>query len=134
MVDSESDSFFQQFSLHASKVESLLQLPPDIKQSICAECSHSKCVPLVHHQSLDSPLVSRKRVQQESFLQKSASTDVKTFKSGFYPAVQLPANCLDTPLMISIGSGLADHLNMLNSQTIAESSTAFFTWTGFLTD
>jgi len=36
--------------------------------------------------------------------------------------------------MISIGSGLADHLNMLNSQTIAESSTAFFTWTGFLTD
>ena len=134
VFDSESGCFLQQFSWHDSKVESLLQLPPEIKQSICAECSHSKCTPLQHHQSLESPLVSKKRVQQESFLQKSASimqADTKSFKSGLY-SVQSPVKCLDTPLIIGIGSGLADHLNVNRSQRLfTESTTTFITWTGF---
>jgi len=132
VFDSISGCFLQQFSWHQSKVESLLHLPPDIKRSICAEFSHLKCTPLLHQQSIDSPLVPRKREQN---LQKSVSimqADIKTFKSGLC-SVQLPIKSLDTPLMISIGSGLADCLNINSSQNFT-GSTVLLTWTGFSTD
>ena len=56
--------------------------------------------------------------------------DTKSFKSGLY-SVQLSMKCLDTPLMISIGSGLADHLipeHNTSQKLITESTTALFTW------
>lgn len=136
VFDSEGGCFLQQFSWHDSKVESLLQLPPDIKRSICAEFSHSKCTPLQHLQSPDSPIVSRKRAQQEPILQKSVpimQANVKNFKSGLC-SVQLPVRHLDTPLMISIGSGLANHLNINDSQNFTGSTTTLLTWTGVSTD
>ena len=65
---SESGHSLQQFSWH-SNVNVLLELPQDIKQCICAECSSKKCAELTHHQSfIDNPIISKRRISQGAYL------------------------------------------------------------------
>lgn len=134
MVESESGCFLQQFSWHA-KVNALLKLPHEIKQSICAECSSTKCVKLGHCQSFkDDLIIPKKRISQEVYLQKSASGsqmpfDSKSFKSGLY-SIQQSTPLLDSPLIVSLGNDFADCLNVTSNQNSMSRAVELLTWTG----
>ena len=134
MFESESGCFLQQFSWHA-KVNALLKLPQEIKQSICAECSSTKCMKLAHRQSFQNNLiVPKKRFSQEVYLQRSASGsqlpfNSKSYKSGLY-SMQQSTLLMDSPLIVSLGNDLADQLSIASSQT---SVSELLAWTGVST-
>ena len=123
MFDSESGDFLQQFSWHSSKVDALMELPPEIKQSICAE--NKTCEKKVRHHSLqvnfDSIKYSRKVSEQPSFESNSYT------RSGVY---SLPIQPLlqNYPLIVSLGDNLAEHLNVGNQNS--EQRVELLTWTG----
>ena len=135
VFESESGCFLQQFSWH-TKVNALLELPQEIKQSICGECSSTKCVKLAHHQSFkDNLIVPKKRISHEIHLQKSApgSTHAyisKSYKSGLC-STQQSALLQDPPLIVSLGNDLADQLHVSsNDQTSTHNIIELLTWTG----
>ena len=138
MFESESGSFLQQFSWHA-KVNALLELPQEVKQSICGECSSTKCVKLAHRQSFkDNLIIPKKRVFQELYLQKSATGsqlayNSNSYKSGLYPTQQ-STPLQDSPLIVSLGNNLADQLSIPPSnQTSMHNIVELLTWTGLKT-
>lgn len=135
VFESETGSFLQQFSWHA-KVNALLELPQEIKQSICGEHSSTKCVKLAHHQSFrDNLIIPKKRVSQELYLQRSASGsqlayNSKSYKSGLY-STQQTMLLQDSPLIVSLGNDFADQLSILSSnQTPMHNIVELLTWTG----
>ena len=134
MFKSESGCFLQTFSWHA-KVTALLKLPQEIKQSICAECSPTKCVKLAHRRSFQNNLVvPKKRVSQEVYLQRSASGSQmpftsKSYKSGLY-SMQQSTLLMDSPLIVSIGNDLADNLSIASNQSSMSRIVELLTWTG----
>ena len=134
MFESESGCFLQTFSWHA-KVNALLKLPQEIKQSICAEYSLTGCVKLAHHQSFQNNLVvPKKRVSQEVYLQRSASGsqlpfNSKSYKSGLY-STQQSTLLMESPLIVSLGNDLADHLSIASDQTSMSRILELLAWTG----
>ena len=115
VFDSESGCFLQQFMWHGNKVQSLLELPPEIKKSICAEYSSEK-YKSVSHSELVKEFVPRKRRSQESFLQRrSFSAQKLTFSTDF-------------PLIATLGVNMANSLNFSNQSST--SNPMFLTWTG----
>ena len=135
VFESKSGCFLQQFTWHA-KVNALLELPQEIKQSICGECSSTKCVKLAHHQSFkDNLIVPKKRISQEIYLQRSAPVsqlahNSKGNKSGLCPT-QKSTLLQDSPLIVSLGNDLADQLHVSsNNQTSMHDIIELLTWTG----
>ena len=121
MFESKSGCFLTQFSWHAN-VNALLMLPLEIKQSICAELSPTKCLKLTHRQSFqDDQIVPKKRVSQEALLQRSVS-------GSQLPKKQQSTSLIDSPLIVSIGNGLADHL--LSIKSTQASMFELIAWTG----
>ena len=126
MFDSESGDFLQQFSWHSSKIDALMELPPEIKQSVCAE-SKTREKKVRHHSlqvNFDLIRASRKVSEQPSFESNSYS------RSGVY---SLPIQPLlqNYPLIISLGDNLAEHLNMGNQSS--KQRVELLTWTGYPT-
>ena len=135
MFESDSGCFLQQFSWH-TKVNALLELPQEIKQSICGECSSTKCVKLAHHYSFkDNLIVSKKRISHEIHLQRSAPGSTQAYnsksnKSGLY-STQQSTLLQDSPLIVSLGNDLADQLHISSSnQTSMHDIIELLTWTG----
>ena len=125
MYESESSDFLQRFSWHSSKVDALIELPPKIKQNICAESKVSiKRVKYATQYSIDSS-IRKRRLSEPPPLQS------RNYKSGVYyvPAKPLLQN---SPLIISLGDGLAENLNIGNQNY--EQTVELLTWTGYPTD
>ena len=123
--DSESGCFLQQFAWHSSKVNALIELPPDIKKSICAE---SKALDRkVQHISLQfNPDSIPKRISDG--LPKKMS---HYSKPGLYSVPAQPL-LMNSPLIISLGDDLAEHLN-IGDQNVGH-RVDLLTWTGYPTD
>lgn len=135
VFESDSGCFLQQFSWH-TKVNALLELPQEIKQSICGECSSTKYVKLAHHHSFkDNLIVSKKRISHEIHLQRSAPGSAQAYnsksnKSGLY-STQQSTLLQDSPLIVSLGNDLADQLHISSSnQTSMHDIIELLTWTG----
>ena len=125
MFDSGSGNFLQQFSWHSSKIDALMELPPEIKQSVCAE-NKTRTKKVLHHSlqvDFESVKASRK-ISEQPFQSNSYS------RSGVYslPIQPLLQNC---PLIVSLGDNLAEHLNMGNQNS--EQRVELLTWTGYPT-
>ena len=127
MFDSESGYFLKKFSWHSNKVDALIELPPEIKQSICAESKASQNKRKVRHKSLQpnfdvdgGPL--RKTSWQPISLQSSSYN-----RSGVYSLPKQPL-LQNYPLMVSLGDNLAEHLNIGNQNS--EQRVELLTWTG----
>ena len=128
VYDSECGIFLQRYSMHCAKVRRILKLPPEIHQCICAES-----FPTMNSVSYDSNITEhvssklinkngditpKERSQQEYFLQQSSSTS-------------LPQLSYTAPLIVSIGDGLANWLNMGSVDKIACPNLELLTWTGY---
>lgn len=126
VYDSESGHFLQQFSWHSSNVHALIELPSEIKQNICAESeTYTKKVKHVTQHRIDSSRIQKRRLSEQPPFQS------RKYESGvFYvPAKPLLQN---SPLIISLGDGLAECLNMGNQNSVQE--VELLTWTGYPTD
>lgn len=122
VIESKSGRLLQLFSWHANEVNALIELPPEIKQSICAECSSAKCVPLPHQAVVKNDIVPYQRVCQESFLRLDASRRSRLYsipKSAMYS---------DAPLMVSIGNDLAESVKINYGDK--SDDVILLTWTG----
>ena len=138
MFESESGCLLQSFSWHAGRVDALIELPSQIKQSICAECSSAKCVTSPHQSLVKNDIVPYQRVLQESYLQRETSKFIPDhYKSELHKSVRN----LEAPLMISVGHDLADSIKQITnksqdncknkSQDVNLShDVILFTWTG----
>jgi len=125
VFESESGCHLQLFSWHASSVNALIELPPEIKQCICAECSSAKCVPLTH-QLLHK--IDTQRVSQESSLQRDASNFTSIGHISGLNSMQKSFRSSDSPLMVSIGNDLAESIK-INCENKSH-DVILFTWTG----
>ena len=127
VYDSESGHFLQRFSWYSSKskVDALIELPPKIKPSICAESeTYTKRVKYVTQPSINSSIQKRRYSQQASYQSRNNASGVY-----YVPAKPLLQN---SPLIISLGDDLAEHLNMGNQNP--EQKVELLTWTGYPTD
>ena len=122
VFESESGNHLQLFSWHADRVNALIELPPEIKPSICAECSTAKCLPLSHQSLAKNDIVPYQRVYQESCLQRNPSALM-----GLH-LIHRSATYSDAPLMVSIGSHLAESVR-INYENKSHNA-ILFTWTG----
>ena len=125
MFDSESGDFLQQFSWHSSKVDVLMELPPEIKRSICAESKTREKKVRHHSLQVNFDLIRQSRkVSEQPFQSNSCS------RSGMY---SLPIQPLlqNYPLIVSLGDKLAEHLNMGTQNS--EQRVELLTWTGYPT-
>ena len=124
VFDSESGYVLQQFLWHSSKVDALMELPPEIKQSVCAESkTHERVV--LHHSlqiDFDSNNLSR-RISEQPYQSNSNRKRVRSLPS--QPMLQ------NYPLIVSLGDYLAEHLNMGNQNS--EQRVELLTWTGYPT-
>lgn len=126
VYDSESGCFLQQFAWHSSKVNALIELPPEIKQSICAESK--MLVKKVQHHSLvfDSNSVANKMSLHEP------PNNLSHYSTpGEYPVPAKPV-LLNSPLIISLGDDLAERLNIGDENV--EHRVNLLTWTGYPTN
>ena len=126
VFDSKNGYFLQQFSWHSSKVDALMELPPEIRQSVCAE-SKTREKKVRHHSlqvNFDLIRPPRKVSVQPSFEPNSDS------RSGMYSLPMQPL-LQNYPLIVSLGDNLAEHLNMGNQNS--EQSVELLTWTGYPT-
>ena len=126
VFDSESGNLLQQFLWHSSKVDALMELPPEIKQSICTE-SKTREKKVLHHSlqiDFDSIKLSRKISEQPSFQSNSYSRS----HTHSLPTQELLQNY---PLIVSLGDKLAEHLSMGNQNS--EQRVELLTWTGYPT-
>ena len=130
VFDSESGHFLKTFSWHSNKVDALIELPPEIKQSICAESKASQSERKVRHKSLQpnfdvdgGPL--RKISWQPPSLQSSSYS-----RSGVYSVPKRPFS-QNSPLIVSLGDNLSKKLSMGNQNS--EQSVELLTWTGYPT-
>ena len=126
VYDSESGHFLQRFSWHSNKVHALIELPSEIKQSICAESETcAKRMKHVTQHSIDSNRIQKRRLsEQPPFLSRK-------HESGVYYVSAKPL-LQNSPLIISLGDGLAKCLNMDNQNS--EQELELLTWTGYPTD
>ena len=123
VFDSKSGYFLQQFSWHSSKVDALIELPPEIKQSVCAESkTHEK---KVRHYSLPSLQVKLRKVSEQSSVESNNYSRSGVYSLPIQPLLQ------NYPLIISLGGKLAEHLNMGNQNS--EQRVELLTWTGYPT-
>ena len=129
VYNSENGNFFQQFSWHSSKVNDLIELPLEIKQSICAESKTHQGK--VHHYSLQSSISDTIEVNRAKSVRVHGSYMTNS-KSGLYsvPVQSLPLN---SPLIISFGDNLAEHLN-IGDQNAQQKKIEFLMWTGCYTN
>ena len=129
VYNSENGYFLQQFSWHSSKVDDLIELPPEIKQSICAESKTHQGK--VHHYSLQSSISDTIEASRKKSVCVLGSYMSKS-KSGLYsvPAQSLPLN---SPLIVSFGDNLAEHLN-IGDQNAQQKKIEFLMWTGCYTN
>ena len=119
VYESESGDLLQLFSWHASGVNALIELPPEIKQSVCAECSSAKPMAAPHQILAKNELVPYQRVYQESKLQRRLSR---------ISGLQKTVICSDAPLMVSIGRDLAEPVK-INYENKSHDA-ILLTWTG----
>ena len=117
VYESESGDLLQLFSWHASGVNALIELPPEIKQSVCAECSSAKPMAAPHQTLAKNELVPYQRVYQESKLQRKLSG-----------LLGKSVICSDAPLMVSIGGDLAEPVK-INYENKSHDA-VLLTWTG----
>jgi len=120
VYDSEMGVLLQQYSVHDKKVRKILKLPSEIHQSICAEL-----FPRVNSNSESDNLsdtnisvTPRQRSVQEYALQQRKH----------YSDLNLPYNA---PLIVSIGEGVANWLNMENTKEPVHLKPKLITWTGY---
>ena len=126
MYNSKDGYFLQKFSWHSSKIDALLELPPEIMQCICAEHrAHGK---RVHHRSL-THLPLQTRNMSEPFFQLQPK---RYGIPGLYSVPVQPV-LLNSPLIVSFGDNLAEHLNIAGEQN-AEQKVELLTWTGCSTN
>ena len=126
MYNSESGHFFQRFSWHSNKVHALIELPTEIKQSICAESeTREKKVKHVTQHSINLSHVKKRRLSEQAPFQS------RKYESGVY---YVPAKPLlqSSPLIISLGDDLAECLKMDDQNS--EQKVELLTWTGYPTD
>ena len=126
VFDSENGDLLQQFSWHASKVDALMELPPEIKQSICTE-SKTREKKVLHHSlqiDFDSIKLLRKVSEQPSF----QSNSFRKLRTRSLPTQPLSQNY---PLIVSLGDYLAEHLNIGNQNS--DQRVNLLTWTGYPT-
>ena len=128
IFESESGCFLQQFSWHAS-VNVLLELPQEIKQSICGEC-----VKVEHHQSFKDDLNEDISLEAYLYLQRTSGSrvrfDSKCYNSELH-STQQSMPLLDSPVIVSLGNELADCLRITSNQTSSiPSAVEFLIWTG----
>ena len=122
VYESESGDLLQLFSWHAAGVTALIELPPEMKQSICAECSSARCLPSTHQSLVNNEIVPYQRVCQESCLQRN------TYALSRLHLIHKSMTFSDTPLMISIGNGLAESVK-INCESESHDA-ILFTWSG----
>lgn len=119
VFESETGNFVRSFSWHASGVNVLIELPPEIKQSICAECSSAKSLPSSHQSLAKNEIVPYQRVCQEQRNNFGLSQLHLVCRSISYS---------DAPLMISIGNDLAKSVK-INCENKSHNA-ILLTWTG----
>ena len=122
VYESESGNLLQLFSWHANGVNALIELPPEIRQSICAECSSAKSMTSPRQTLAKNELVPYQRVYQESQLQRKTSR-----LSGLH-LIQKSVTYSDAPLMVSIGNDLAESVK-INYENKSNDA-VLLTWTG----
>lgn len=122
VYESESGDLLQLFSWHAAGVMGLMELPPEIKQSIYAECSSARCLPSTHQSLVKNEIVPYQRVCQESCLQRN------TYALSRLKLIHKSVTYSDAPLMVSIGNGLAESVK-INCENKSH-DTILFTWSG----
>ena len=135
VYDSESGTLLQQLSLHAGEVSRMLKLPAEVYQCVCAElnmvthecvCIESKVNPS------DESFASQRKVLQEHTLQHDSSV-LPTNDGKFHPftsKLQQPStDDIKAPLIITLGNGKADWLNVGNAEN--SSQPHLLTWSGY---
>jgi len=137
VYDSESCTLLKQFSLHAGKVCQMLKLPTEVHQCVCAEkmvVTNDQCVRTESMLDLsDESVTPRRRISQEHALQQdsSLSPDINgtlhSFTSILEPSTNL--QCIKAPLIISLGHGTANWLNMENIKEAVQPH--LLTWSGY---
>ena len=128
VYDSEHGIFLQRYSMHCAKVRRILKLPPEIHKCLCAELfpirnSEMEFSNITDHDSSksedrDEDVTPKERSKQEYALQQISSSS-------------LPHLSYTAPLIISIGDGLANWLNMDDVDKAKHPNLEFLTWTGY---
>lgn len=137
VYDSENCTLLQQFSLHAGKVCQMLKLPAEIHQCVCSELLFVTNDQCVHGESMldqsDKSITPRKRILQEHTLQQDSSllpyinSTLHSFTSKLQPSTNF--QCIKAPLIISLGCGTANWLNVENIKE--EIQPHLLTWSGY---
>ena len=138
VYDSESSIFLQQFSLHNGEVCRMFKLPPEVHQCVCPELlsnTDDKCVNRKSRFGLsDEDLTSQEKVLQKHALQQDSSLlpivngKLHPFASEFQPYTSFTdPNCIKAPLIISLGTGKADWLNVDSTEDFQPH---ILTWSG----
>ena len=125
VYESESGELLELFSWHTSRVDALIELPPEIKRSICAECSSVKSMPLPRSSLSKNDLVPYQRVCQESSKQQRK---ISRSKLSGLNLIQRSIGHSDAPLMVSIGGDLAESIK-INYEDKSHDA-ILLTWTG----
>ena len=123
--DSEKGIILQQYSMHVSAVHRIMKLPPEIHKCICAELfptvkSNAELPNHVGGRSADNDedVIPKERSLQEHALQQSSSP-------------YLPRLLYSAPLIVSIGDGLANWLNIDGKERTTDHNLELLTWTGY---
>ena len=125
VYESESGKLLELFSWHASNVDALIELPPEIKRSVCAEYSSARPMASPRSTLSRDELVPYQRVFQESSKQQKKISRSKL--SGLH-LIQKSVTNADAPLMVSIGSDLAESVK-INYEDKSHDA-ILLTWTG----
>ena len=135
MYDSESGTILQQLSLHAGEVTRMLKLPAEVYQCVCAELNMItyECVYIESKVNpSDESFASQRKVLQEHILQQDSSV-LPTNDGKFHPfttKLQQPStDDIKAPLIISLGNGKVDWLNVGNAEN--SSQPHLLTWSGY---
>ena len=138
VYDSENGIFLQQFSLHNGEVCRMLKLPREVYHCACPELLSNTNDKYANSESRfglsDEDLSSREKVLQEHALQQDSSLlpivngKLHPFASEFQPYTSFTdLNCIKAPLIISIGTGKADWLNVKSTEDFQPH---ILTWSG----
>lgn len=138
VYDSESGDLLLQLSLHAGKVSRMLKLPAEVHQCICAElllmandeCVLSESEASQSYESMTPPkrVLQERLLQQDSNLPPVINGKVHPFTSKLQPSLTDP-QCIKAPLIISLGSGMADWLSTGSTKEAYQPH--LLTWSGY---
>lgn len=114
VYDSESGTLLQQLSLHTGKVSRMLKLPAEVYQCVCAELLLTANDDFAH---------------TESSLGLSHKSEQHTLKQDTSSQQPPSTDHIKAPLIISLGNGKADWLNVGNGEHASQPH--LLTWSGY---